>query len=175
MKGVKELSEFIDRAVKSRKYQEGTAQGIRSALKLFERELNEDELASLDLFKERFESIYKSVCSSNARNFTAGSLETYRKRVSKLISDYEKYGIDPTKMSSWNVKAPLVRVKKTNDVSTGRSTEESAPPLPAPSSMSDRIELSLRDDSKAILILPRGLTKAEAFKIKTILDSLITE
>lgn len=58
----KDLYEFVDRAVKSRKYPENTGYGLRAALKLFEGAVNEEESASLDKFKENLEQIYKGGC-----------------------------------------------------------------------------------------------------------------
>lgn len=106
------LYDFLNKAVKSRKYAESNASGLRVALKLFEAELNEEELNSLDVFKKNIEQIYQNVFSKN-KNFSAGSLATYKSRVLKVVNDYEKYGQDATKMANWFPKI-ITRVKKTS-------------------------------------------------------------
>ena len=111
----KDLYEFVDSAVKNRKYAPNTAHGIRTALKLFELEINEEEKDSLDKFKENFEQVFRGVTLKN-KNMTAGSLLSYKSRIKRLLEQYENYGSDAVKMNNWSVKA-VVRQKK----------EESAP------------------------------------------------
>lgn len=109
-KEFKELYDFIDRAVKSRKYPENTGMALKTSLKLFEAELNDEEKGSISEFSKNLNSIYQSVFAKN-KNFSASSLATYKSRVSKVLSDYEKYGIDPTKMANWSPKI-ITRAKK---------------------------------------------------------------
>jgi|SRR3989338_7171482 len=104
------LYEFIDRATKSRKYPEATAQTLRAALKVYDSELNDDERAAIAKFKENFEQITRSVFTKNSTKFTASSLTTYKSRVQKVLADYDKYG-DPTKMNSWSPKV-IMRPKR---------------------------------------------------------------
>ena len=103
MKKFQQLFDFIDAAVKNRKYPESTAQGLKAALKIFQEQLNEDEANSLDKFKENLDQIYQSVVAKNP-NFNFSSLATYKSRVNKVLGDYELYGIDPTKMVNWKPK-----------------------------------------------------------------------
>jgi len=116
MKKFTELYDFIDRAIKSRNYPENTGISLKTALKLFEKELNEEERNSISEFSKNIEQIYSSVCSK-AKNFSAGSLATYKSRVIKVLTDYEKYGIDPTKMSGWPKKTISTRTKRNQDTS----------------------------------------------------------
>jgi len=111
MKKFEELYDFIDRAINSRNYAENTGISLKTALRLFEKELNDEEKNSIDKFSKNIEQIYHSVCSKN-KKFSAGSLATYKSRVIKVITDYEKYGADPTKMSSWPKKAVSPHSKK---------------------------------------------------------------
>lgn len=110
MKKIQDLYEFIDRAVKSRKYPDNTGMALKTALKLFEAVLNEDERNSIDVFSKNIEQIYQNVFSKN-KDFSASSLATYKSRVTKVLSDYEKYGVDPTKMAGWSPKI-VIRSKK---------------------------------------------------------------
>lgn len=108
------LSTFIDSAVRSRKYPEGTGVALKVALNLFESELNEEERESLDVFKGNFDQIYRSVCQKNSTRFSMGSLATYKSRIQRVLQDYDKYGIDPTKMANWSPKARAVRRKSSS-------------------------------------------------------------
>lgn len=110
MKKINDLYDFIERAIKSRKYPENTGLSLKSALKLFERELNEDEKNSLDQFKRNIEQIYQTVFSKN-KEYSADSLAVYKSRVLKAINDYEKYGTDPNKMANWIPKI-IIRTKR---------------------------------------------------------------
>lgn len=118
MKKFQELYEFIDRAVKSRKYPDNSGMAFKTALRLFEADLKEEERNSIAEFSKNIDQIYQSVASKN-KNFSASSLATYKSRISKVLTDYEKYGVDPTKMANWSVKV-ITRSKKvptiTNDL-----------------------------------------------------------
>lgn len=105
----KSLYDFIDKAVKSRKYPESTASALRTALKLFEEELNEEERNSISEVKKNIGQISNSIFAKGKSN--AGSLATYKWRVNKVINEYEKYGLDATKMANWSPKI-ITRVKK---------------------------------------------------------------
>ena len=117
MQKIQVLYDFIERAIKSRKYPENTGMALKTALKLFETELNEEERNSIDEFRKNINQIYQSVYSKN-KNFSAGSLAVYKSRVIRVINDYEKYGIDPIKMSNWSPKV-ISRSKKTSTDSSG--------------------------------------------------------
>ena len=102
------LYDFINAAEKSRKYAPNSAAGLRSALRLFQKELNEEEKSSTSLFRQNFNQIYQQVVNKNISSYNASSLDVYRKRILRLLSDYEKYGIDPTKLSTWTPKVRMV-------------------------------------------------------------------
>lgn len=105
-----ELYDFIDRAIKSRKYPENTGMSLKAALKLFDKELNDEEHASVDEFRKNINQIYQNVFTKS-KDFTAASLATYKSRVIKVLNDYERYGVDPTKMANWSPKI-VVHSKK---------------------------------------------------------------
>lgn len=174
MKKFSELFEFIDKAEKSRKYPQNTADGLRTALKLFETHLNDEELNSLDKFKENLGQIHQTIFNKN-KNFTAGSLAAYKSRVGKVLGDYEKYGSDPVKMNSWTPKI-VTRTKKALPKSTSTNNPSDSPFTSASlndSVGSHRIELSLRPDAKALIMVPQDISKPEAERIKTLIDSLV--
>ncbi|MES2953121.1 MAG: hypothetical protein V4674_01000 [Patescibacteria group bacterium] len=170
-----DLYAFVDTAVRNRKYPESTAQGLRAALKLFEKELNDEERDSLDKFTANIEPIYQNVCRHNSASMSASSLAAYRSRVTKTVSDFNRYGVDPTKMASWNYKS----VKRVSKSASGKSTVEPegtiAPNSPIISTGADmhRIELSLRPGTKFTIYVPRDINEFEATALKGILDSLV--
>mgnify|MGYP001569391163 CR=1 FL=1 len=172
------LFDFIDVAVKSRKYPNNTAHGLRAALKLFEKELNDEERESLENFLQNIEPIYANVVRRNNTSMTASSLATYKSRLMKVVGDYQKYGIDPTKMSNWNPK--IVKRSKAESVVRGASAPASnaaviLPGASYPESFSDthRIELFLRPSAKFTILVPRDINRFEAEALKGILDSLV--
>ncbi|HEV7702011.1 MAG TPA: hypothetical protein VGO63_01025 [Candidatus Paceibacterota bacterium] len=105
----KNLYDFINRAVKSRKYPENTGSALKTALKLFEEELNEEEVKSINEVKKNIGQISNSIFAKG--KFSAGSLATYKSRVIKVINEYEKYGSDAAKMANWSPKI-VTRTKK---------------------------------------------------------------
>ena len=110
MKKFQDLYDFVDKAIRSRKYPDNTGATLKTALKLFDAELNEEERNSIDEFSKNIEQIYQGVFSKN-KNFTASSLAVYKSRVLKVIADYKKYGVDATKMAGWSPKI-VARSKK---------------------------------------------------------------
>lgn len=170
-----DLYEFIDRAVKSRKYPENTASGLRAALKLFETALNDDELSSLEVFKQNLEQIYGSVSSKNGKNFSASSLAVYKSRVSKVINDFEKYGIDPTKMASWS---PKVVTRSPKNVTKVKKSSQDEVLQPDSSEVISGVEMvkvyvPLRPGIKSICDIPVDITKEDLEKIKIILGAYV--
>jgi len=171
------LTEFIGAAKKSRIYPDNTAYAFKAALRLFEPELTDEERESFDTFKNHFEQIYRSVHSKNQAKFTASSLAVYRRRLLSLISDYEKYGVDPTKMASWDRPSRKITGRKMGD--DGRPVSEEQPSLDMMGTQiiekgptMDRFELSLRPNVKAIILVPSDLSGEEVKKIKGLIDYL---
>ena len=178
LKKITDLFEFIDRAVKSRKYPESTAQGLRAALKAFDSVLNEEERQSLELFKKNIDPIYQSVFNKYGKEFSSGTLAVYKSRVLKVVNDYEKYGTDPAKMANWMPKI----IKRGPRKKSLESNEEIADNEIEPSTVSpdsgklNKIELMLRDDeTRSIIMVPRDLKSSECKRIKMLLDSLVID
>ena len=167
------LYDFIDFAKGNRKYPENTANGLKSALKIFEKELNVDELSSIDLVEDNIEEIFINVVGKN-KDKVIGSLNTYKARVLKVIKDYQKYGANPSKIQGWVTKnhkdvGHKLSQKDTLDKEpdknkTGISDHTNTPV--------HKIELSLRDNIKCVIIVPKDITQEEVKMVKGILDSL---
>ena len=102
-----DLYDFIDFAKSNRKYPENTANGLKSALKIFEKELNLDELNSVGLIEDNIDEIFVNTVTSN-KDKSIGSLNTYKARFLKVIHDYQRYGIDPSKIQGWSAKSHKV-------------------------------------------------------------------
>ncbi len=173
------LYDFINSAVKSRKYPESTAQTLRAALKLYESELNEEEKQSIGTFKQNIEQIAQGVFTKNKLKFSATSLATYKYRVQKVLNDYESYGTDPAKMASWTPKvrqSSRKSTKSTKDAPRNKDGDtegtDTQTDLKVPSGM-HKIELALRSESPPfILVLPRDIQQYEVTTITSILSSL---
>lgn len=179
---IQNLFDFIERAVKSRKYPDNTAQGLKAALKIFDAVLNEEERQSLDVFKTNIEQIYHSVSSKNGKNFNASTLAVYKSRILKLLNDYDKYGIDPTKMATWVPKI-VNRVprkqknaepQKNNESNeTALNTNDTAEISGGTAVVMSKIELPLRPGVKFVIIVPPDINANECTRIKAVLDSLV--
>lgn len=175
---IQTLTDFLQAAEKNRKYPANTVYGIKAALRLFSQELTDEEKESIDTFKAHFEQINQSVFTKNKSKVAAASLETYKRRIQGLIRDYEKYGIDPTKISSWERPIKKATGRKTVETETTKSSNEkhehdsiNEPSLDMGTPM-HRLELSLRPSVKAIILLPANLTKEEADKVVGIVQYL---
>lgn len=169
MKNVQDLYDFIDRAVKSHKYPDNTAWSLKSALKKFEPILNDEERASVSKIKENLAPLTQKLFSKD-KNSSASSLNAYRKRVHKLIGDFEKYGSDPSKMANWTVKT-IIRTKRKTSTSAPVSESESDVVATTAQGMA-RIELPLRPGMKFVLIVPQDISGQERSILKGLLDSL---
>ena len=98
---------------------------MKTALNLFEKELNDQERESISDFEKNLEHIYQNVFSKNKNSFSAGSLVTYKSRVAKVLSDYAKYGSDPVSMANWSPKViNRTRLKKKSGVEQNHPNEE---------------------------------------------------
>jgi len=173
MNTFKDLYDFIDFAKGNRKYPENTANGLKSALKIFEKELNVDELNSVDLIEDNIEEIFLSTVTKN-KDKNIGSLNTYKARLLKVINDYQKYGKNPSKIQNWTVslhKATTLKSshkhlsdKEQDNTQIGLSDTVNTPV--------NKVELSLRDNIKSMLVLPKDITAKEAQMVKNIIDAL---
>jgi len=179
-----DLYDFIDFAKGNRKYPENTANGLKSALKIFEKELNIDELSSIDLVEDNIDEIFVSVVGKN-KDKSIGSLNTYKARVLKVIKDYQRYGANPSKIQGWNIKANKpaepkqahvqslpIHVVDTPDKSQDKTQTALSEHINTPV---HKIELSLRDNVKSVIIVPKDISAKEVAMFKSMLDSLVIE
>jgi hypothetical protein len=169
-----DLYDFIDFAKGNRKYAENTANGLKSALKIFEKELNLDELDSVELVENNIEEIFVNVVGKN-KDKGIGSLNTYKARVLKVIKDYKKYGTNPSKIQNWMTSSHKLSGTKIikKDITDKR---EDKPQITLSDNINTpvhKVELSLRDGHKSIILVPKDITIKEAEMIKKIVDSLI--
>ena len=173
MQNFEELLKFVDIAIKNRRYPDNTGYAIRAALRLFEKELNKDERESIDKFKINIDQIYQNVFRKNSGELSAKSLATYKSRVTKALSDYEKYGTDPTKMANWPAKV-LTRPKKHNTPDlVDKNNAGGSDSYKVSTSDMHKIELSIRPGApKFIVIVPGDITPDECTRIKAVIDSL---
>jgi hypothetical protein len=175
------LKEFIDSARRSRKYPDNTAAAFKVALRLFESELNEEEKASVEKLKENLDRIYAAVFDKNKTKYSSGSLDAYRKRVSKLINDYLTYGVDPSKMNSWSPPVRRVTARRSSKHQAEQSSAQYAStPLGdvTPTATPGTAQLDWPFDNKgrkAVLILPVDLSASEADTIKGLIDLRIVD
>ena len=170
-----DLYDFIDFAKGNRKYPENTANGLKSALKIFEKELNIDELNSVDLVEDNIEEIFISVVGKN-KDKNIGSLNTYKARVLKVIQDYQKYGVNPSKIQNWDTKPSKAIIHKTlkkdlSDKGEDNSQITLSDPINTPV---HKIELSLQS-GKSVILVPKNISSKEIKMLKSMLDSLSAE
>lgn len=173
---IKELYDFIDKAIKNRKYLPNTGQSLKGALKAFEPELNEEERGSIQTFKDNIDHIVSTIYNKKGNAVSAASLSTYKSRILKVIGDYEKYGTDPVKMTSWSPPKPAIREKKdriqvSKEDSGSKSKVDDELIGNLPSGM-HKMDLQLRPGVKFTFILPYDLTNKEVVKINSVLGSL---
>ncbi len=108
---IEELNNFIARAEKSRKYAPNVASNYRSPLKWIESELTDEEKNSLDVLKKNLDQIFNLLYSKHINTLSAITIEIYKKRMVSLISDYEKYGKDPSAMAAWS-RPIITKIRK---------------------------------------------------------------
>ena len=175
MATINDLYSFIDRAQRDRKYLPNTATSLRSPLRLIDPELTEDEKNSLEKLVSNLDQIFHIIFSKNSK-ISAASIETYKSRINRLISDYEKYGKDPSKMAGWN---PEVTPRKG---SGGReklekrnvNKETHSPMEDFLEPEQNKVELSLGPGKKAIIITPREMDKKEYAQLQAYIEFLKT-
>ncbi len=173
MNKFKDLYDFITLAKNNRKYPNNTANGLKSALNIFEKELNIDELNSVDLVEDNIEEIFINAVSSN-KDKSIGSMNTYKARLLKVIKDYQKYGLDPSKMQNWSIKHDkalhLKIVKK--DIPDKKQDNTQITLSEQTNTPVHKIELALKSGEKAIISIPRDISSDEIKTVKGIIDSL---
>jgi len=189
-----DLYDFIDLASANRKYTESVANNLKSTLKIFGKELNEEELGSINMIEDNIEEIFRSVANVN-KDKSMGSLNTYKARLLRVIGDYKKYGANPAKIQGWTIKEKkslpagrqaqqstgvlIAEDKKDKTLSLPKHTCVENHPcacLPAGREYVNnchRIDVALSNGSHAVLIIPANISQKEIATLKSLLDSLI--
>lgn len=122
MNAIKSLYDFIKTATTERKYANNTARGLNAAIKLFEPHLNDAEKQSLDAFESNLENIANDIFSKRKDGKpTSDTLIVYKRRIHKVIADYQSYGSDPGKMAAWNPRRSTPGLKTKNGVTPVKS------------------------------------------------------
>lgn len=168
---------FIDSAEKSRKYAPNYASGIRTALRLFEKELNNEEKSSVDLFQQNIEQIYLQVVRKNQSTYSDASLDVYKKRVLKVLGDYGKYGKDPTKMINWN---PVRHgIKKAKDKKVKITSEQKGNDMPekfeANAMTKWELRVPSRPDVRAVIYTATDLSFDEIATIRSYINVVMPD
>lgn len=167
------LYDFIDFAKANKKYLDSTANNLKSALKIFEKELNAEELKSINMVEDSIGEIFRSLVIAN-KSKSIISLNTYKARLLKVIKDYKRYGAEPSKIQNWVIKTkkftPLL-VKKDRIDNKKIILSNS---INAPVENLHKINLSF-DCGNVQILIPKNINAKEAKTIKGIIDSLIEE
>ncbi|MEK7080500.1 MAG: hypothetical protein AAB925_01545 [Patescibacteria group bacterium] len=174
------LYTFVEFAKNNRKYPANTANNLKSALKIFEKVLTDDELDSIDLVEQRIEEIFINVINSN-KNKSIGSLNTYKTRVLRVLKDYQKYGADPSKIQGW---VPATRLRQgfggqgnstpllINKDKTDKNQINLSGSINTPVDNAHKIELTVQANSRIIILLPKDKSEKEITLRILPLDSL---
>jgi len=171
----KNLYEFIDRAQHNRNYSPNTATSFRTPLRLIESELNDDEKTSIEIFKKNIDQIYNLLFSKNNTRFSASTIEVYKRRTRKLLSDYEKYGNDPGSMANWNRPQIAKKIKKAQQNSTDKE-HSTSDKLSFDEQHKDKISEDVQSvilsltNGNASLTVPKDFPKKDADKLKSQID-----
>lgn len=167
------LNDFINRAVKSRKYRSSTASALRVALRFFGEELNEEEQASLEVLENNLDQIADSIFQKKGTNYTQGSINTYKARIKKVISAYKEHG----KSSNWSNWNPETRVRLKKDSPERKTAVADTGSKTIPFSENyHRIELALRPgEAKFIVSIPKDMNSSEYNTLASILKTLVSD
>lgn len=165
-----DLYSFVDFARANKKYADSTANNLKSTLKIFEKELNAEELKSINMVENSIGEIFRSLVIAN-KNKSIVSLNTYKARLLKVIKDYKRYGADPSKIQNWTTKTkkstpPLIKKDKTDKNRIALSK-----PINTSVENFHKIDLSFSCGNVQISI-PKDINAKESKIIKDIIDSL---
>ena len=169
-----EIEKFVDIAVRNRKYPQNTAVGFHTVLRMVKPELNEEEQNSLDTIKKNLDQIFNTLHSKNPKKWTIVSIEVYKKRLKRLINDYENYGIDTSKISNWDRKPRTIVHKQLEDKPTNNATSKEKDSLLEKTTLSDLIrnEIPVSSEKDIIVFYPRDITIEGIEKAKGFFDYL---
>lgn len=162
-----ELYQFLEFAKNNRKYPESTANNLKSALKIFENVLTEEESDSVELVQNRIEEIFISVVNKN-KDKNIASLNTYKALVSRVLDDYKKYGENPAKLQNWHIDSRLstprlITKDKPDKLKDNQISALSTPTHPPVenNANNDNIEITIQSNSRIKIMLPKDKNQKE--------------
>lgn len=179
-KTIQIMIDFIKAAETSRKYLPNVAANYRTPLRLIGQELNEEESQSIESFKNNLDQIFAAFYSRNQAKISASSIEIYKKRIRNLISDYENYGSDPSKMAAWNREVVTRKIKGKTPTAKQDNNENQSPPVMGYSSASEQVidigvfKLVLPKNDQIMEALMNGDFKTVKDEIKKLSDKFDT-
>jgi site-specific recombinase XerD len=168
-----DLYNFIEFAKANRKYADNTANNLKSALKIFEKELNKEELKSIDMVEDSIGEIFRSLVIAH-KDKSIVSLNTYKARLLKVIKDYKKYGAEPSKIQHWVAKERKSTPLLINKDKLDKKKIILSNPINTPVDNLHKIDLSF-DCGRIQVSVPKNISKKETEIIKDVLDSLIID
>ncbi|HUC90090.1 MAG TPA: hypothetical protein VMR45_04765 [Patescibacteria group bacterium] len=185
------LQDFAKRAERNYKYKPNTATALAGAAKLFTTVMTEEELAAERFPLDKIDQFADRIYTKYPDKYNVDSLRVYKSRITRIVKDYETYGVDAKSMASWN---PLSRQRKratgTKQASNIKSTSElsshteikthtpapiySTPnqPIATEGSKVVDLHLPLSGDRTIVVYYPTNLTESEANKIGIVLRSI---
>lgn len=172
MNVIKELNDFIDRALKDRKYPLNTAINLKSPFKWIEPELTEEEKNSFDILKKNLDQIFNTAYAKSSK-LSASSIEVYKRRTKNLIEDYERYGKDPSAMANWN--RPIL-TRKQKDRSINKTSPKTINDISQNIVNSEDNSLTRHEEmlhnGKAFILTPHPLVKQDISVLRAYIDYL---
>ncbi len=186
MNNIEQLQDFIKRAERNYKYKPNTATALSGGVKLFGTVLTDEELAQGSFPLDKLDEIAERIHVKFGDRYSVDSLQTYKSRLNRVVSDFAKYGADAKSMASWN---PLTkqrkRVTKPSGDKTGMAAEQndtkaSRSVMPADNTDQAPVELPglqdirlpLADNRSVVIYYPMDLSETEAEKIGTVLKGI---
>jgi len=84
-------------------------------VKLVEQEANEAEKASLEVLQQNLDQIFNVIYQHKREVYTADSINVYKKRMRRILSDYSEYGFDSEKLAGWNRPVRSLKPRRSLD------------------------------------------------------------
>ena len=176
---ISELIDFVNRAEQIGNYPVNTAGGHKAALRVVSQVLTDEESTSIDTFREHLEQIFQRVFNKN-KKISPGSLHVYQRRINSVMSDYENYGRTPQAMAAWKRKSRATQSQKVEKKEVGEQVQQVEKGVPFAESMHRegvamiQVEVPVRPNAKAILLVPSDLTSNECERLETFLRASVT-
>lgn len=192
MNNIELLQDFIKRAERNYKYKPNTAAGLAAGVKLFGTVMTDEELSRGTFPSDLLDEITQRVHVKFGNRYSVDSLQTYKSRVNRVLTDFKKYGADARSMASWNPLTTQRRrsgSKQNKPVKTAQAHTNEEPGTQALATDANRthtqsplgatagnkvadLHLPLANDRTIVVYYPTDLTEDEASKIGAVLKSI---